>query len=349
MYSQNLKMICEELNLPKFRYRQICKAVYKDYCNDYSVVSVLPKKVREQLQEKSILSLTPEKVYISSQKNCYKALLKLQDGRYIESVLMSPKKGLWTTCISSQVGCALDCSFCATGKMGLVRHLTVEEICDQVLFWLQYIQKMGLEKLNNIVYMGMGEPFHNSKVVFESLSELINPDLFGFASRSISVSTSGLIPEIEKFVQKFPQVNLAVSLHSAIDEKRSELMPINRRYDLKALHKVLEKTTLKNKRKIFVEYVLIQGQNDAVDDAVKLAEYVHSFSLSYLFQINLIVYNDIKADYQESIRARQFKNFLLEQNLSVTIRKNLGRDINGACGQLIWEQEKQSINTLSKE
>ncbi len=339
MDSERLQTLWEKLNIEPFRYKQLRRAIFQEHISNFTSLSTLKKDIRAKLENQSILQFTVEKVFISKEKNCYKALLKLSDGNRIETVLMSPKTGLWTVCVSSQVGCALGCTFCATGTMGLIRHLTSEEITDQVLFWLQYIKEYKLNKLNNIVYMGMGEPLHNKQAIFNSLEALTNPDFFSFASRHISVSTSGLIPELKELANTFPQVNLAVSLHSATNESRQKLMPINNRYNLEDLHSTLEEITLNNKRKIFIEYILIQGENDSIQDALHLANYIRSFSLHYLFQINLIVYNQTESKHEQSSKhnVKNFKNRLIEHGLLVTIRKNLGRDIGGACGQLVYK------------
>jgi 23S rRNA (adenine2503-C2)-methyltransferase len=249
MNTKELKKILDKYNQASFRLKQLQKAVFKDGISAFSEISSLPKDLREILdKETKILSLEVEKVLVAKDGQSVKALLKLEDGKNIETVLISPKPDTWSVCISCQVGCPMNCRFCATGKMGLQRNLTSEEITDQVLFWKQYLRKsqisnsknqinsknknpkignwdleIGNYNIGNVVFMGMGEPFLNWENVRESLKDLINSDLFGFGSRSISVSTAGVPDGIEKLSEEFPQVNLAISLHLLTTEKEANL------------------------------------------------------------------------------------------------------------------------------
>ena len=292
MQLEKLRKILTENGEPKFRLSQIQKAIYQDGVSDFSEISTISKNLREQLEkEMKILSFEVEKVLVSKDEKSLKALLKLADGNKIESVLLSPVENKWSVCISSQVGCPLNCGFCATGKSGFQRNLTAEEISDQVLFWRQYLKKQGTvnsdqEKnppypsasatwqkqnllikergvISNIVYMGMGEPFLNWEEVKRSLRDLIDKDLFAFGSRSISVSTAGIPEGIKNLAEEFPQINLAISLHFATDEKRSQFMPINRKYNLEELKKALKDYFSKTNRQVFVEYVMLSGINDS--------------------------------------------------------------------------------------
>lgn len=190
--------------------------------------------------------------------------------------------------------------------------------------------------MNSIVFMGMGEPFLNWDEVRESLKNLIDPKLFGFGSRSISISTSGVPEGIKKLAKEFPQVNLALSLHFADDEKRSKLMPVNRKYNLEELRNSLRNYLRNTNRKVFIEYILLEGINDSKKDARQLAEYLKSIKKPQLLHANLIRYNATGAGLQSSSenRAREFKNYLLRSRIPTTIRKSLGSDIQGACGQL---------------
>jgi len=256
---------------------------------------------------------------------------------------MSPKPGLWTACISSQVGCAMKCSFCATGTMGLTRNLSSEEITDQVLFWRIFIAKndISADRLNNIVYMGMGEPLHNTGNVFESLEELTSEDTFNIGSRHISVSTSGLLKGVQQMAERFPQVNLALSLHAAKDELRSSIMPVNKAFDLEKIRACLNEYIDTTHRKVFIEYVLLEGENNEIKHAEQLATFLKSLKRPELTHTNLIVYNETESDHKGSTKekADMFRNKLKSKGLSVTIRKNLGRDIDGACGQLAVKED----------
>lgn len=344
MNTERINRIVEKYGLQKFRVTQLKKALFEDYASSYSEISTLKKDLREQLEkEEPILCMQEHVVQESSDKRTFKALLKLHDGRYIETVLMSPKPDHWTACISSQVGCAMACTFCATGSMGLLRNLTSEEISDQVLFWKQFIKKRQLDaRLQNVVYMGMGEPFHNKRQVFDSINELNNPETFNMGSRHISVSTSGLLKPIYEMAEKFPQVNLAISLHAANDTLRTELMPINKTFPLDKLAEALTDYLAKTNRKIFIEYILLDNDNDSLENAAELVQFINKVKPKKLLHVNLIVYNQTDSHHRQASRenARIFKDYLIDNGVSATIRKNLGRDIDGACGQLAVHDQK---------
>lgn len=326
----------QELGQPAFRMKQIQKAVFQDGVASFEEITTLSKDLRERLKDFKILSFDVEKVLEARDGQSVKALLKLPDGNLIETVLISPMPDTWSACISCQVGCPMGCQFCATGKLGLTRNLTAEEITDQVLFWNQYL-KAKKQKLDTIVYMGMGEPFLNWEQVRESLENLIDAELFGFGSRSISVSTAGIPEGIEKLAEEFPQVNLALSLHFADDQKRSEIMPINRKNNLEALKKSLQKYFAKTKRKVFLEYVMLDKINDTREDADRLVRFVKSIGKLQLLHVNLIRYNATGSEFKASSKERTnvFKDYLLQNHIPVTIRKSLGEEIQGACGQLV--------------
>lgn len=332
---RKLEEILKKHNQPKFRLEQIKKAIFQNGVLSLSEITTLPKELRQQMSEFKILSFKVEKILTAEDKQSIKALFELSDDKFIESVLISPKPGTWSVCVSTQAGCSMNCQFCATGKSGFQRNLTAEEITDQVLFWLQYLKTKN-HKLSTIVFMGMGEPFMNWEQVSESLKNLIDPKLFGFGSRSISVSTSGIPEGIEKLAQEFPQVNLAISLHFADDKKRSEFMPVNRKYNLEELRDSLRNYFQKTKRKVFMEYILLENINDSKEDAEKLVKYLKSIGKLQLLHVNLIRYNTTGKELKPSGRntAQKFKNYLLQNHIPVTIRKSLGEEIQGACGQL---------------
>ncbi len=325
---------------PKYRLGQILEAVYKKGASSYADIKTLPAELREALEPAApILSLTERQVLVSKDGRARKAALGLPDKLAIETVLLKPKPGdAWTVCISVQAGCAVGCTFCATGLMGLKRDLTPEEIVDQVLFWIQYMRRESVPgRLTNVVYMGMGEPFHCYEKVAESLRALTDPARIGLAQRHIAVSTSGLAPGIEGFADDFPQVALALSLHAANDELRSKLVPVNKAYPLERLAQSLRLYLEKTNRRVFLEYVLLSGENDAPKHADELASWVRRVGKPHLIHVNLIVWNPTRTAHAASPAdaARAFKARLEDAGLSVTIRKNLGQDIQGACGQLI--------------
>jgi adenine C2-methylase RlmN of 23S rRNA A2503 and tRNA A37 len=280
-----------------------------------------------------ILPFRAVKIAVSKNTPAVKAVLELKDQRLIETVLMSPKPGIWSACVSSQVGCPLGCLFCATGRDGFKRNLTAEEIGGQVLFWKNYLKKQKT-RLTNVVYMGMGEPFLNYENVKESLNFLT--DKIGLGRRSLSVSTAGVPEGIKKFAVDFPQINLAVSLHFSDNEKRSRFMPVNRKYNLKELGEALTEYLRQTNRQIFIEYILLAGLNDQFQDARSLIKYLRSLGPVKLLHVNLIRYNSIGNEFDSSSReqAAVFLNILKKAGLSATIRKSLGDDICGACGQL---------------
>jgi 23S rRNA (adenine(2503)-C(2))-methyltransferase len=336
-----LEKFLKDKNQPKFRLEQIKKAFFEDGISSFSEISTMSKDLRELLdKEMKVLSFEVEQVLVSDDKRSMKALLKLSDNNCIETVLLSPRPENWSVCISSQVGCPLGCAFCATGKGGFKRNLTAEEITDQVLFWTHHLKKSNPKsQLSNLVYMGMGEPFLNWEEVKKSLEDLTNPKLFNFGSRSISISTVGIKGGIEKFLAEFPQVNLAISLHFAGNEMRSRYMPANKAYDLEDIKKDLQEYFRKSKRKVFIEYIMFEGLNDSAYDAEKLTEYLKSIGNSYLLHVNLISYNKTSGEFKPSSKNKIeiFKNLLLQNKINATIRKSLGSEISGACGQLAGE------------
>ena len=327
---EKLKYFLRKNNQPKFRFEQITKAIFQDGLLDFSAMTNLPKNLREELNRKiKILPFVSENILVSKDKKTKKILLKLNDGNFVETVLMSVQPSEWTVCVSSQVGCPMNCAFCATGQGGFKRNLTAEEIVGQVLAW-------GRPRVNNIVFMGMGEPFLNWENVKESLRILIDKDLCNFGARSISISTVGLPGFSKKLLESFPQVNLAVSLHFASDKKRLQFMPANKSLDLKGLKRELEGYFLASNRKVFLEYILFSGINDSEKDAKELADYIKTFSKKHLLHVNLINYNETGGKFHSVSleHAQKFKNFLLRQKINCTVRKSLGVDIQGACGQL---------------
>lgn len=334
MNLNKLEEILKDNNQPRFRLEQIRKAIFEDGASSYLEISTISKELREILNEKiKVLSFEIGKVLVSDDKKSIKALVKLSDRNHIETVLLSPRENTWTACISSQAGCPLGCAFCATGKEGFKRNLTAEEITDQILFWKSYLKN---STISNVVYMGMGEPFLNWEEVKKSLEDLIDPKLFSFGSRSISISTVGIRGGIEKFLDEFPQVNLAISLHFADNGMRSKFMPASKAYSLEDIRKDLQNYFRKSKRKVFIEYIMFEGLNDSIYDAEKLVEYLKSIGNSYLLHVNLISYNKTSGEFISSSKNKIeiFKNHLLQNKINATIRKSLGSEISGACGQL---------------
>jgi adenine C2-methylase RlmN of 23S rRNA A2503 and tRNA A37 len=337
---KNLNKFLEKRGEKKFREKQIIDSIYKNNIVSFSEMSFLPSDLKKELEKNiNILDFIVLKIIGKVEDNFLKALLKLNDGSLIETVLISPKPGLWSCCISSQVGCLCNCVFCATGKMGFIRNLTDKEIYDQVLFWNNFMKNNELidsEKVDSIVYMGMGEPLLNYKNVKDSLKILTNKDYFNFGNRHISISTIGVKDTLPIFSQDFPQVNLAISLHFSSDEKRFEYMPYTKNNNLKDLKRFLDKRLLKSKRKIFLEYLMIKDVNDKREDLKNLINFIKSIKNSYLLHVNLIPCNDtgdgfVSSDIKEILH---FKRSLNKHAINATIRKSLGEEYNSACGQL---------------
>ncbi|NMC36180.1 23S rRNA (adenine(2503)-C(2))-methyltransferase RlmN [Candidatus Beckwithbacteria bacterium] len=337
---QRLQQFLQDTGQPAYRFSQIVSDLVMNQTQRYDDIFTIPKSLREELVKAvPILSVKPIAVQISKNKDTYKALLELNDGKQIETVLMHPTSELWSVCLSCQVGCAMTCAFCATGKMGLTRNLRAEEICDQVLFWKHYLAQHKLShRISNLVFMGMGEPFANWENVSASIIWLTDPKLYGFGQRHISVSTSGLVPGIKQFADTFSQVNLAISLHAPNDTLRSQLMPINKRYALAELISAMKYYLAKTNRQIFIEYLLLHEVNDSDKQAVELGNLLtDQFGDSkHLIHVNLIVYNQTDTDFKPATKdqAEHFAAILKEFRISASIRKSLGTDIAGACGQL---------------
>lgn len=338
MKIKELEQFLSEQGMPKFRLNQIIKAIYQDSLLSFQDISTLPKDLRAELDKKmAILSFEPIRILKADNKSSFKALLKAGDGNMFETVIMKNKTDRWTVCLSCMIGCPIGCPFCATGKSGFKRNLTSEEIVDQVLFWQNYLKiNFSKTKLDSIVFMGMGEPFLNWENVKQAIKKLTDPGLFAFGDRNISVSTIGIADGIKKFAKEFPQINLAVSLHTADNDKRDALVPINREDNLKKLHKIIDWYIEQTNRKVFFEYTLLENINDSQHDAAELAEYIKSFAKPYLILVNLIPYNETSKNFKPTSahNIEKFKNELMRNKVQATVRKSLGKEIDGACGQL---------------
>ncbi len=323
---------------PAFRLKQITDAVYKKGAAAFEEMTELPEPLRNSIKEKfRILAIEPEAILESKTGGAVKASFRLKDRHKVEAVLLNLFPGKWSLCISTQVGCPVQCVFCATGRRGLKRNLSPDEIVSQYVFWANYLGKHRPgEKIGGVVYMGMGEPFLNYESVAESLKVLTDPGLIGLGDRHISVSTVGHVPGIRRFAKEFPQVNLAVSLHAADNELRSRLVPLNDKYPLDQLSKALKDYIYATKRKVFIEYVMLAGVNDSQSQARRLSEWLKGVASPKYFTVNLIPYNSTAYDYRSSDKERitAFSGLLTLLNISSTIRKSLGADILGACGQL---------------
>lgn len=330
------------LGEPVYRARQLWEWMYKRYARDFTQMVNLPKQLREQLEVTSVVdSLTSIAQVVSQARDTQKVLFQLHDGQTIETVLMLYEQR-HTLCISSQAGCAMGCTFCATAKGGLARNLTAGEIIAQVLYFAGYLAEakrepnMDVERpttVTNIVLMGMGEPMHNYRNVWTALRRLTDPNAFGLGARNITLSTVGLVPMIDRMAGENLQIGLAVSLHAPNDELRSQLAPINDRYPIAEVLAAVQRYTEKTHRRVTFEYALMRGVNDTPELATDLAEKLKPL----LCHINLIPLNPIPdSPYQPTSDAdtRRFVQILHEHGVSATVRLRRGIEINAGCGQL---------------
>jgi len=328
--------------LKPYRIAQIYRAAAKELIGDVREVTTLPKELRAAFAADGVTlsSLGLEVFQESSDGQTTKALFRLQGGKEVEAVLMEHRGGRTTLCISSQAGCAFACAFCSTGQAGFSRNLTAGEIFDQALFLARWLASRG-KRVTNVVFMGMGEPFHNYAAVMDAVALLNDPHGFGLGHRHITISTVGIVDKIDAFADEHLQVNLAISLHAPTDELRSKLMPINRRFPLAELMAACERYVAKTNRKIFFEYVMLDGVNDDAACARSLAKLMRG----HLYHVNLIPYNSTPdAAFAATPEAKiwKFAAILDEAGVPVTVRQNMGRDIAAACGQLRAETQPKA-------
>ncbi|MEK9134787.1 MAG: 23S rRNA (adenine(2503)-C(2))-methyltransferase RlmN [Patescibacteria group bacterium] len=312
---------------PGFRLKQIKKAVFRELIENWDEISTLPKDLRERLSKECLISeLEEEKVLISKDKQTIKALFKLKDGWKIESVLMHHIGERITVCVSSQVGCAMNCQFCATGQQGFKRNLSSGEMVDQVLFFAN-------ARITNVVFMGMGEPFLNYDNVLEAIRILNDKDGFNLGARHISVSTAGIIEGIKKFSDEKIQVNLAISLHAPNNKLRTKLMPINKIYPIEKILAAVDNYIAKTNRKVMFEYLMIDGVNDSEAQAEELSNIMKK----PLYLVNLISFNPVShSTFKPSsdLSIKKFREILEKNKVAFTQRHRFGQEIQAACGQL---------------
>lgn len=326
----NWKGIQEALaHEPAYRVKQVKKALFVDLLETWDDVTVLPKALRETLSDLYPLEITAETL-VSEDKATVKALLTLEDGEQIETVLMRHAGGRNTVCVSSLVGCPMGCTFCATASMGMVRKLTADEIVLQVLFFARRLKKEGA-RVGSVVFMGMGEPFLNYEAVMEAVSILHDPEMFTIGARHISISTCGMLDGIRRLAKEALPVNLAISLHASNDEVRAKLMPVARTYTVAELMTVVDEYLQATNRKVMFEYLLVDGVNDTDEHARELGKLLHG----KLCMVNLISYNPTgKYTATSEKNIDHFRSLLRKAGLEASIRYRFGRDIEGACGQL---------------
>lgn len=327
---EHLEELLLSLGEKRFRATQIYEAIYRENKVSFEDILTLSKLSRISLAsffEFNTLEIKDIKV---SSDGTTKFLFSLSDGNLIETVLMPHDYGD-SVCVTTQVGCNMGCKFCASGQLKKIRDLKTSEIVLQVVLVNKYLLAKN-RRVSHVVVMGIGEPFENYDNVMEFIQIINDSRGLEIGARHITLSTCGLVNKIEEF-SSFPlQVNLAISLHFANDEKRSTYMPINRKYDLRTLFEAINNYYLKTNRRVTLEYILLKGINDSIDDAKELVELINGLNC----YVNLIPYNETNGEFlRTSQTARdKFFDYLIKNNINCVVRKEFGHDIDAACGQL---------------
>jgi len=321
---------------PAFRLKQAKEAIYKLLITDWSQALNLPENLRAELNKDCSLEIEAQ-VLESKDKKSVKAAITLEDGLKIETVLLRHGDRN-TVCVSSQVGCPLGCLFCATGQNGYKRNLEIEEIIEQVLFFNRYLKPLG-EKVDNLVFMGMGEPFLNYENVLGAIKLLNSGETFNIGARHISISTIGIIPGIQNLAKEKLQINLAISLHAPSDDLRSQIIPFNQKYGLKNLIDAVADYLNKTKRQVMFEYIMLEHFNDSSDQALELGDLLKPLA-RHLYIVNLIQYNPTHGfNPSAPLVIKKFQAVLAREGIKSTIRLRLGREVKGSCGQLVGDLE----------
>ena len=360
-----LSALVSRLGEPPYRARQIFAWLHRKGAASLEAMTNLPKALRQRLAAETRLATLVIDAVQQSSDGTRKYRLRTEDGKFIESVYMPDEAGPQsfdpeadeeeaasgdpasrvrrTLCVSTQVGCAMGCGFCMTATMGLVRNLTAGEICDQVYRVNEDLRRLGVpgeRPLTNLVYMGMGEPLHNYDNVVRSLELLLSEEGANFSQRHITVSTSGLVPNIVRFGEE-TQVKLAVSLNATSDEQRAKLMPVDRKWNIAALLDAIRSFPSRQGRRVTFEYVLLRGVNDTDEDAARLAGLIRGLPV----KVNLIPYNEnpgLGFGDPGAERVAAFRTALGQRGITALVRKNRGRDIAAACGQLAITGQREA-------
>lgn len=332
MNLKELEALTQRAGFPGYRAKQLLLWLYKKAILSLDEATNLPKDYRQFLAENYRIGMPEIAGIVGSHEDTQKIAYRLDDGEIVEGVLMrDPERGRFTFCVSTQVGCPLDCQFCMTGLGGYKRNLSVAEIIGQVL--LAQRQLAADELLNNLVFMGMGEPMLNLEAVVPALELLISPQAVGFSSRRITVSTAGVVPGIREFGRTNPGASLAVSLNATTNETRTPIMPINRKYPIEQLLKACREFPMPQRRRITFEYVLLKDVNDSDQDARRLIRLVHGIPC----KINLICYNataPLTWEPSTEERLEAFRDILRNADLTVAVRYSKGQALQAGCGQL---------------
>jgi len=325
-----LTQLCEENNFSAFRAKQLYNWMYRHGVSDVDQMDNIPNEMSEYIASQyQLKTLNIENIQNSKSENTKKILFRTLDDKLIESVSMIDKN-LHTVCISSQVGCSVDCKFCATGMMGFSRNLSCGEIIDQII----EITKIREKPITNVVYMGMGEPFLNYREVIKSADILHDPHGMNLGRNRITISTSGILPKIKQYIGESQPYKLAISLNATNDATRTDIIPINKKWSIDMIMKELEKYPSDKKNMIMLEYVLLRGVNDGISDAETLASYANKLRC----KVNIIPFNDIGNNFSrpDDQTINRFIEVLYEnqKHYQTLVRWSKGVDIDAACGQL---------------
>ena len=343
----DLERKVEEFGEPAYRARQIADWLYQKRVQSFDEMTDLPREFRNRLVREFTFNTIDIVRVLGSRDTTRKFLFRLNDESLIESVLIPASPALYgsrsdrrTICISTQVGCAYGCKFCASGLEGFSRNLKPNEIVDQIIA----VEREAGEKIDNIVFMGMGEPLANLTNLIAAIRIINAPWGLGIGARHITVSTSGLAPQIRKLADEPLQIRLAISLHGATDEVRSQIMPINRRYNLETLLAACDYYSKHKKQRLSFEYILIANVNDSPDQARRLAKIARRLEA----KVNLIPYNTVHGLRWSRPSPEQQENFLSilrASGVAATLRREKGHDIDAACGQLRLQTKRELENT----
>ena len=331
----------KEQGEPAFRANQILDWMWKKKADSIDAMSNLPAALREKLASSFRLTSLTHTHTQGSADTTRKFLFKLHDGRYVESVLIPANPALYggasdrrTLCVSSQVGCAYGCKFCASGLAGFTRNLDASEIAGQVLA----AEQLSKERVDNIVFMGMGEPLANINNLLAAINLITNEKTLHLGARHLTISTSGLVPQIRQLAEHPQQIRLAISLHGATDEIRQQIMPVNRKWPLAELFDALDYWNSRKNQKLTLEYILIENINDSLEQATILARVARRLHA----KVNLIPYNTVEGlewKRPNDQQCRAFRDILKNAGVQATLRLEKGHDIDAACGQLRLKQE----------
>ena len=329
---------------PAYRAKQIRRSLARGSASDWEELTNLPQPLRGALATAFRWStVEPVAEEASADGETRKALLRLRDGSQIETVLMPHHGDRNAICLSTQVGCAMACAFCATGEMGLLRNLSTAEIIDQVRHWQKDLVRRG-DRVSHVVYMGMGEPLHNYAATLASVRMLVDHELFAISPRRLTISTSGLVPQIDRLATEDLPVNLAVSLHAPDDATRSLVMPVNRRWGVEAVLAAAARYVARTRRRITFEYVLLRGVNDSAAAATALAALIVAHGRPQDSHVNLIPVNAGPGGFSRPRieTTDRFAQILRDAGIVATVRISKGQDIAAGCGQLKVSNERRS-------